>query len=246
MGLINFYSMNKLDISIPRIASREVWENERIQLLKKEKEATKLLDQVRAARKRLPMVKIDKEYVFEGPNGKLSLLDLFENRRQLLVHHFMYFDKTDRFCSGCSLDADQNYNPPFLRELFKRSVTLVAISRAPWKRIEQEIKVKEWRFPFYSTLNKEFNYDFQATINNIHNRLYNFQEIENAEDYDSDMPAKSVFLQHDGEVYHAYSAYTRGLDLVGTHYNYLDLTPYGRQETWEDAPEGWPKHPMDM
>jgi predicted dithiol-disulfide oxidoreductase (DUF899 family) len=234
---------------IPRVVSQQEWLEERLKLWKKEKDATKLLDRLRAERKRLPMVKLEKEYVFESPKGKHSLIDLFEGRKQLIVHHFMYFEEPDRFCPGCSLDADQNYNGPFFKELHNRSVTLVATCRAKVERIEKEKLKKNWNFPFYSITDPEFNYDFQASLAPGKNSIFNYQEaakMSGMDGYVGDTPSKSVFLQHQGEVFHCYSAYARGLELSCTHYNYLDLTPYGRQEAWEDSPENWPKSPIGI
>lgn len=231
---------------LPKIVDQTEWFTERKALLEKEKEATRMLDSVRAQRRRLPMVKVEKEYRFKGPDRSISLLDLFEGRRQLLVHHFMYFDKPDRFCPSCSLEADQNYNRHLLEELHKRSVTLAAICRAPVERIMEEKKKKNWNFPFYSSRNTDFNYDFQATIDPKHNREYNYRkadETEGFDRYEGDTAGKSVFLNDGENVYHTYSAYARGTGLLATHYNYLDLTPYGRQEAWEDSPEGWPQKP---
>jgi predicted dithiol-disulfide oxidoreductase (DUF899 family) len=241
--------MEKLKIGIPEIVSPQHWLEERKKLLKKEKEATKMLDALSAERRRLPMVKVDKEYVFEGTDGMYSLKDLFEGRKQLIVHHFMYFEGPDRFCPGCSLDASQNYNAPFLKELHNRSVTLVATCRAGVERIEKEKNEKNWNFPFYSIKDAEFSYDFQAAVAPGKNSTYNYDEANRIpwmETYEGDTAAKSVFMQHEGNIYHTYSSYARGLDLMNTHYNYLDLTPYGRQEAWEDSPENWPKSPIGI
>lgn len=232
--------------ALPKIVSREDWVIERKALLEEEKKSTRLLDEVRARRRRQPMVKVEKKYFFEGPEGRVGLIDLFEGRRQLHVHHFMWFEEPDRFCPGCSLEADQNYNEPFFAELEKRDVTLVAIARAPIARIEEEKAQKGWTFPFYSSRESDFNYDFQATVDNNRNTEYNYDDTENIHwlaGFEGDLAAKSIFMRDENGVYHTYSAYTRGLDQLATHYNYLDLTPYGRQEVWEDSPEGWPQKP---
>lgn len=238
--------MKTKEISIPRIVSRNEWLIKRKELLQKEKELTRKRDTLNAERRRLPMVKLEKEYIFDGPNGEVSLLDLFEGRRQLLVHHFMYFDEPDNFCHGCSTEADQNYSNRFFEEMHKHDLTVVAIARAPFSRIEKEKVKKNWNFPFYSSGESDFNYDFQATIKKRRNSIYNYKNSDDADwlsGYEGDLPAKSVFLRHGKDVFHTYSAYTRGLELVATHYNYLDLTPYGRQENWENSPEGWPQKP---
>lgn len=238
--------MKTKEIAMPRIVSRQEWLAQRKTLLEKEKELTRQRDQLNAERRRLPMVKIEKDYQFEGPDGNVSLLDLFEGRRQLLVHHFMYFDEPDRFCHGCSMEADQNYSKRFFEEMHKHDLTVVAVARAHFSRIEEEKKKKGWDFHFYSSVGSDFNYDFQATLSKGKNSVYNYERSENKEwlnEYQGDLPAKSVFLRHGSDAFHVYSAYTRGLEPVATHYNYLDMTPYGRQEEWEDSPEGWPQKP---
>lgn len=235
------------EIAIPRIVSRKEWLVKRKTLLRKEKELTKKRDELNAERRRMPMVKIEKEYFFEGNEGEVTLLDLFESRRQLLVHHFMYFDDPDTFCHGCSTEADQNYSKRFFDEMHKHDLTVVAVARAPYSRIKKEMEKKGWNFPFYSSAENDFNYDFQATIKKGRNSTYNYRdtgETEWLKDYEGDLPAKSVFLRHGTDVFHSYSAYTRGLEPAATHYNYLDMTPYGRHEKWEDSPEGWPQKPM--
>lgn len=230
--------------AIPTIVSRKQWLEERKSLLEKEKEATRQLDGVRAARRRMPMVPVEKNYRFEGPEGEISLLDMFEGRWQLIVHHFMYFDEPSKFCPGCSLEANQNYNRVLLEKLHQKSVTLVAISRAPQGRILREKEKNSWDFPFYSSQHNDFNYDFQATLDPKRNMEYNYQgiDLKFLKDYEGDLPGKSIFLWDGDSVYHTYSAFARGTDLLATHYNYLDLTPYGRQESWESSPKGWPQN----
>jgi predicted dithiol-disulfide oxidoreductase (DUF899 family) len=234
----------KINSALPEIVSQEEWLNKRKELLKKEKELTRERDKLNAMRRHLPMIRIEKEYAFEGPEGNASLPDLFNGRRQLMIHHFMYFEESDSFCHGCSLEADQNYNTHFLAIMNDHDLTIAAVSKAPVDRIEKEKEQKGWDFPFYSSRGSSFNYDFQATIDQARNTQYNYRGYENLDaigGYEGDLPGRSIFL-HDGEnVYHTYSAYTRGLDLLATHYNYLDMTPYGRQEHWEDSPRGWPQ-----
>lgn len=232
--------------AIPQIVSRSQWLEERKSLLQKEKEATRYLDGVKAARRSMPMVEVEKSYHFEGARGVVSLLDLFEGRRQLIVHHFMYFDDSSRFCPGCSLEADQNYGRFLIEKLNEKSVSLVAISRAPLLRIQEEMARKNWDFPFFSSQNSDFNYDFQATLDPKRNREYNYQGIDQKDwmkDYEGDLPGKSVFFRDGETVYHTYSSFARGTEPAATHYNYLDLTPYGRQESWEKSPKGWPQNP---
>lgn len=148
------------------------------------------------------------------------------------------------FARGCSLEASQNYSLILQEKLHKKSVTLVAVSRAPLKRIEEEKAKNHWDFPFYSSQKSDFNFDFQATVDPKRNMEYNYQgiELKSLKDYAGDLPAKSVFLRVDDKVYHTYSAFARGTEMAATHFNYLDMTPYGRQESWEDSPEGWPQN----
>lgn len=236
--------MSNSQYSFPKVVSRKEWLAERKALLEEEKNTTRMLDKVRAKRRRLPMVKVEKKYKFEGPNGNKHLLDLFEGRRQLMVHHFMWFEEPDTFCHGCSLEADQNYNAAFFAEMESHDVTIAAVSRAPFHRIQQEKTKKGWNFPFYSSHGTDFNYDFQATLHQNRNTEFNYHPnaiTDLFDGYEGDLPARSVFLKNGDTVYHAYSAYTRGLGFLATHYIYLDLTPYGRQESWEDSPDGWPQ-----
>jgi predicted dithiol-disulfide oxidoreductase (DUF899 family) len=230
--------------SIPKIVSRSEWLAERKALLEKEKEATRQLDAMRAARRHMPMVEVNKEYLFDGPNGKLSLLDMFEGRQQLIVHHFMYFAEPSRFCPGCSLEASQNYHKVLLEKLHKKSVTLAAVCRAPFARIVQEMAKNNWDFPFYSSEKSDFNYDFQASVDPKRNIEYNYRGIDPKllKDYEGDLPGKSIFFRDGQKVYHTYSTFARGTEPAATHYNYLDLTPYGRQESWEKSPPGWPQN----
>lgn len=203
-----------------------------------------------AERRRLPIVKIEQDYVFEGPQGSIRLLDLFEGRRQLYVYHFMWSDALDAGCPTCTALADMTFNSiPWLAQLEERDITFVCISRAPYEKIAAYKAHRGWRFPFYSSAGAPFHYDFHATLDESQRPIeYNYRTKDEllaagfrAESLKGDWPANSVFLRDEKHVYHAYSAYARGLDLLFTPYNFLDLTPYGRQEAWEDSPEGWPK-----
>lgn len=239
------------DVALPPVVSRSEWLAERRALLAQEKDATRARDAVNAARRRLPMVKVEKPYVFEGPSGQVTLADLFEGRRQLYVHHFMWIDDKNVPCPGCSFSADMNFNSvPLLAYLNSRDVTFVAIARAPYARIAEVKRAKGWNFPMYSSADSTFNYDFQATLDESKGATeFNYRSIGEhrergvPEDFlKGDGPCNSIFVSDGGEVYHAYSAYQRGLDQLFTPYNFLDLTPFGRQEAWEDSPPGWPKN----
>lgn len=225
--------------NLPEIVSREKWLSERKALLKKEKELTQHWAQVNAERRRLPMVKIDKDYVFEGPAGKRSLSDLFDGRHQLIVYHFMLDPAWEEGCPGCSFIADNMGHPAHLHA---RDTSLVMVSRAPVEKIEAYKKRMGWTVRWFSSFNNDFNYDFHVTIDAEKGSTeYNYTETsalgKSWEGWSGEMPGVSVFLKKGGEIFHTYSAYARGLEqLLGTLF-YLDLTPFGRQEFWE-KPEG--------
>jgi predicted dithiol-disulfide oxidoreductase (DUF899 family) len=250
----------KGQIAMPTIVSRAEWLAARKELLVKEKNLTRARDALNAERRRLPMVRVDKTYFFEGPGGEASLLDLFDGRRQLIVYHFM-FDADpppagrsgapwDEGCPGCSHTAD---NVPHLAHLHARDTSLVFVSRAPWSRIAPFKTRMGWTVPWYSSFESDFNYDFHVTLDDSRGSVeWNFQsaarlvEAGKIPSTKGELPGLSVFLRDDDSVFHTYSTYARGLDQLLTTYHYLDLTPYGRQEAWEDSPPGWPKTPAEV
>ncbi len=237
---------------IPAVVDRETWLSARRLLLTEEKAVTRAHDALNAQRRRLPMVKIEKRYVFKGPNGQLDLEGLFKGRRQLYIHHFMWIDENDSPCVGCTAAADMNFTKPHLAQLHRRDVTFAAVARAPYAKIAALKESRGWSFPFYSSANSDFNHDFGVTLDAGRGPIeYNYRsesELRDAgfpaHELRGDMPGNSVFLRAGDEVYHTYSAYARGLDLLFAPHNFLDLTPYGRQEEWEDSPPGWPKHAL--
>jgi predicted dithiol-disulfide oxidoreductase (DUF899 family) len=228
--------------NLPEIVSREEWLAARKQLLAEEKELTRTRDRVNAARRRLPMVRVDKPYTFQGPNGQLGLLDLFEGRPQLVVHHFMFAPEWDDACPSCSSAADGIGK---LRQLHVRNTTLAAVSRASYAKLAAYRDRMGWTFPWYSSSGSDFNYDFYATIDDRVTPVQIFyktaQELTQAgwsvEDMRGEWPGISAFLRVDDEVFHTYSTYGRGIEEFHNGYPYLDLTALGRQETWEE-PEG--------
>jgi predicted dithiol-disulfide oxidoreductase (DUF899 family) len=235
---------------MPPIVSREAWLKARKALLAREKEMTRQRDALNAERRRLPMVKIEKPYAFEGPDGSIDLVGLFAERRQLFVHHFMWFEDRQAFCMGCTGAAHTGFdNPQFRDALSRRDVTFVAVSRAPWEKIVAYQKEHGWTFPWYSSHGSDFNYDFHTTLDEAKAPIeYNYRNkaelLAAGFEEDSlkeDWPANSIFLRDGRDVYHTYSAYARGLDSLHAPNSFLDLTPYGRQEKWEDSPEGWPR-----
>lgn len=235
----------------PNVVSRDAWLAARKALLAKEKALTHATDALNAERRRLPMVKVESDYVFEGPEGKLRLVDLFEGRRQLYVHHFMWIDALDAGCPRCTEAADIGFTRANLVHLHDRDVTFAAIARAPWPKLAAYKAAKGWTFPFYSSFGTTFNYDYGVTLEEAKAPVsYNF--AGKAELLESglpeamlagDFPGNSVFLREGADVFHTYSAYARGLDRLFLPYNFLDLTVYGRQEDWEDSPAGWPQRP---
>lgn len=236
-------------MSLPEIVTREEWLAARKELLAKEKELTRARDRLNAGRRRLPMVKVDKDYVLEGPDGQVGLLDMFEGRRQLVIHHFMwsYDDGVEHprevGCPSCSATADDIGD---LTQLHVRNTTLAAVSRAPYPSIAAFRARLGWTFPWYSSAGSDFNYDFHATIDErVAPVLFNFRDEAELEQAGTpwsarmrgDWPGISAFLRDGDEVFHTYSTYARGIDLSGSTGYYLDLTALGRQEAWEE-PKG--------
>jgi predicted dithiol-disulfide oxidoreductase (DUF899 family) len=239
-------------MNLPEVVSRGEWLDARKRLLVKEKEFTRARDALGAERRRLPMVKIDKAYEFEGPDGRASLLDLFEGRRQLIVDHAMWLWDVqpdgsevprDVGCPSCSSRLD---NIGHLAHLNARDTTLVVVSRAPYAKIAPFKKRMGWTFPWYSADGSDFNNDFHVTVDDRVGPVeLNYRnEAELAElglvwspARRGDYPGLSCFLRDRDDIFHTYSAYARGLEQPGgTHY-YLDLTALGRQEDWEE-PKG--------
>ena len=229
--------------NLPEVVSREDWFAARIELLAKEKELTNARDRLNAERRRLPMVRIEKAYQFEGPDGPATLLDLFGGRPQLVVHHFMYAPEWTDMCTSCASAADQIGR---LRQLHVRNTSLVAVSRAPYPTLAAVRDRMGWDFPWFSSYGDDFNYDFHATLDDqvapVLMHYYSADELARGrgdgawtEDLrGTEMPGISAFLQVDGEVFHTYSTFGRGIEEFHNGYPYLDLTALGRQEEWEE------------
>ncbi|MGW0163123.1 DUF899 domain-containing protein [Mycobacterium sp. NPDC003323] len=236
-------------IGYPEVVSRELWLAARMRLLESERAVTHLRDAVNAERRRLPMVEVDKDYVFDGPSGEVGLLDLFEGRRQLYVHHFMWLDDLDQGCPSCTAAADLTFTESDRILLNAKDVTFACVSRAPYASIARYRDRHGWTFPWYSTRDGDFSYDFHVTLDPGRAAVqYNYKSHEELRrdgwteaDLRGDWPGASVFLRRDNTVFHTYSTYARGLDHAAVGYPFLDLTPYGRQEPWEDSPPGWPQ-----
>jgi predicted dithiol-disulfide oxidoreductase (DUF899 family) len=225
----------------PEVVSRADWLIARKRLLVKEKELTHQRDAVSAERRRLPMVKIDKEYEFDGPRGKERLADLFDGRSQLIVYHFMLGAGWEEGCEGCSFLADHVDGARMHFE--HHDVTFVAVSRAPQSEIERFKKRMGWRFKWVSSYGSDFNLDFHVspTKDEMANgkMYYNYEMVEFLSE---EQPGISVFYQDKtGDIFHTYSSYARGGDLLLGAYHYLDLTPLGRQEEKGHGME-WVRH----
>jgi predicted dithiol-disulfide oxidoreductase (DUF899 family) len=213
-----------------RIVSQAEWTKARKALLAREKEVTKLHDQIAVERRALPWVRVEKNYQFEGPDGKETLSDLFNGNSQLIVYHFMFAPGWKEGCSGCSFIADHidgaNLHLPH------HDVTLLAVSRAPWRELAPFKKRMGWKFKWVSSAGSDFNYDFHVTASPEQvekgEAQYNYEKI----DEPGEEPGVSVFYKDgEGRIFHTYSTYARGGDiLIGAH-NYLDMTPKGRNET---------------
>lgn len=209
-----------IEPSLPRVVSQEEWQREVDLLRVKEKEITRATDIVNAQRRKLPMVRINKDYTFEGQNGKITLLDLFDGRSQLIVYHFMFGPDADAGCPGCSWLTDAISHPAHLNA---RDTSLVLVSRAPLPKLLEYRSRMDWTLPWYSSFGSDFNFDMGATIGDDENHM------------------ASVFIQEKGQVYRTYYTDNRGVEHLGSHWTYLDLTPFGRQEPWEDTPQGRPQ-----
>jgi predicted dithiol-disulfide oxidoreductase (DUF899 family) len=224
-----------------RIVSRDEWTRERKALLAKEKEFTRARDRLSAERRALPWVKVDKDYVFDTPQGKKTLFDLFDGRSQLIVYHFMLGPGWEEGCPSCSYLAD-HFDGAVIH-LAQRDVTFVAISRAPLAEIEAFKRRMGWHFPWVSSFANDFNFDFHVSFkeNEVGKTAeYNYERQE----VDSDeMPGASVFYKDEtGTVFHTYSTYARGLDILVGAYNFLDLTPKGRDEDELPWTMAWVRH----
>ncbi len=232
--------------NLPEVVSRDEWMAARRELLAEEKDLTRTRDRVNARRRRLPMVRVDKSYEFDGPDGTLGLADLFEGRQQLVMHHFMFDPAWEDACASCSSAADGISG---LRQLHVRNTTLVAVSRAPYPKLAAFRQRMGWTFPWYSSSGSDFNFDFHATLDDrIAPVLLHFRDEQELAEVGTpwtrgpwiesmrgvEMPGISAFLRVGDDVFHTYSTYGRGIEEFHNGYPYLDLTALGRQEEWEE------------
>ncbi|HSW05018.1 DUF899 domain-containing protein [Aquabacterium sp.] len=226
----------------PAIVSRDRWLAERKTLLAREKELTRLHDQIAHERRALPWVRIEKPYVFDGPAGRRTLAELFEGRRQLVVQHFMFAPGWEQGCPSCSYMAD--HIDGATAHLAQRELTLAVVSRAPLADIERFRQRMGWRFTWVSSFGSEFNHDFGVN--------FTLEELAQGEvDYNytrqafpvEEAPGISVFCKDDaGDVFHTYSTYGRGVELMMGAYALLDLTPRGRDEDALSHTMAWVRH----
>jgi len=205
---------------LPPLVTYEAWREARDELLAEEKAHMRRGDALAAKRRRLPMVPVEKRYDFRGDDGNATLLELFQGRHQLIVYHFMFHPDWDEGCDGCSWFTDGVAD---VRHLAARDVSFALVSRAPFAKLDAYRRRMGWNLPWYSSHGTTFNHDFGATVG------------------DSEHHALSVFLRDGEQAYLTYQTSDRGVENLGTTFSLLDLVPYGRQEHWEDAPEGWPK-----
>jgi predicted dithiol-disulfide oxidoreductase (DUF899 family) len=222
-----------------RIVPKDEWLAARGALLKKEKEFTLLREKLGRQQRDMPWVLVDKEYLFDGPNGKQTLSELFDGRSQLIVYHFMYDPNWDAGCPSCSFWAD-NFNG-IVVHLNQRDVTMIAVSKAPYGKIGEYKKRMGWNFKWVSSYDNDFNFDYHVsfTAEELSEKKafynYNLQDTHSPE-----REGVSVFYKDTaGHVFHTYSAYARGIDGLNVAYHYLDLVPKGRDEDGHEFPQFW-------
>jgi predicted dithiol-disulfide oxidoreductase (DUF899 family) len=215
-------------MNLPSPVSEQEWHAALETLRAKEKEATKSRDHLAAERRRLPMARIDKSYTFDGPDGKATLLDLFEGRRQLLLYSFMFGPNQDAGCNGCSMFVDQIGH---LAHLHARDTSFVLVSRAPFAKIAPYKQRMGWTIPWYSSFDSDFNVDLGVSPPEPQPDVYQ----------DGESFGLSVLLRDGDSVFRTYFTTARGVEALGSVWTFLDLTPLGRQETWEDSPAGYPQ-----
>jgi predicted dithiol-disulfide oxidoreductase (DUF899 family) len=210
--------------ALPKIVSADAWWRAHEKILAKEKAATRARDRLAAERRRQPMTPIEKDYVFQGPEGTVRLLDLFEGRRQLILYHFMFAPDVHGWpgagCPGCSMVVDQIGH---LAHFHARDTSFCLVSVAPLKNLLRYKKRMEWEVPWVSSAGSDFNRDFGLST-------------PEGEGF-----GLSIFLRDRTRAFRTYLTAGRGVEALGSVWSYLDLTPYGRQESWEDSPPGWPQ-----
>jgi predicted dithiol-disulfide oxidoreductase (DUF899 family) len=234
--------MSTSTIENPKIVSRDEWLAARKKLLAKEKRHTRERDALAVERRQLPWVKVEKNYVFDAPGGRKTLADLFDDRSQLVVYHFMFGPEWNEGCPSCSFNMD--HTDGALVHLAQRDVSFAAVSRAPLLKIEAFKKRMGWRFAWVSSFGTDFNYDYRASFTQEEMAKgkveYNFDLVEFPS---AEAPGISVFCKDkNGSIFHTYSCYARGTESVLNTYNYLDLVPKGRDEDSLPFTMSWVRH----
>jgi predicted dithiol-disulfide oxidoreductase (DUF899 family) len=215
-------------MKLPPVVPQQEWDAALEGLRAKEKDATRARDALAAERRSLPRVRIEKEYVLEGPEGEIKLLDLFEGRQQLLLYHFMFGPNQDAGCNGCSMFVDQIGH---LAHIHARDTSFALVSRAPVEKIEPYRKRMGWEIPWYSSFDSDFNVDFGRSP-----ETPRVGEYQDGEEF-----GLSVFVREGDDVFRTYFTTSRGVEALGSVWTFLDLTPLGRQEEWEDSPDDYPQ-----
>ena len=224
-----------------KVVSHDAWIAARQRFLLKEKEFTRLRDELSRERRELPWERVDKEYAFESPNGRETLADLFGGHSQLIVYHFMYGPDWEIGCRSCSFWAD-NFNN-IVPHLAARDASLVAVSLAPLQKLQAQAQRFGWTFKWVSSHGGDFNFDYHVSFSPAAlergEAVYNYtpQKLGSTE-----MPGISAFFRDGNQIYHSYSTYARGLDMLNAAYHYLDITPKGRDEEGLAYPQQWVRH----
>jgi predicted dithiol-disulfide oxidoreductase (DUF899 family) len=236
------------ETELPTIMSRDAWLAARRELLISEKEALRAKDALNTRRRLLPMVRIDKDYRFDGPDGPVTLLDLFDGERQLVVQHFMFHPDWEQGCGSCTAGVDE-LSEGLLRHLRARSTVFAVVARAPIAKLETYRAARDWTIPLYSSFGSDFNYDFNVTLDaSVAPVQFNYRGPEELREaglewildttaQPMEQPGMSCFLREGDEVFHTYSTFARGTEQTGGAYGILDMTALGRQEDWE-LPKG--------
>jgi predicted dithiol-disulfide oxidoreductase (DUF899 family) len=228
-------------MALHHVVNHEAWIAARKRFLAKEKEFTRLRDQLSRERRELPWERVDKSYVFQTTEGEQTLADLFGRHSQLIIYHFMYGPNAEIGCTGCSFWAD-NFNG-IIPHLNQRDVSMVAVSRGPLHKLQEQARRFGWTFKWVSSEGTDFNFDYgvsfspEALANDEAYYNYGTEKVNGPE-----RPGISAFIKQDGQVFHTYSTYSRGVDMLNTAYHYLDMAPKGRDEDDLPYPMAWLKH----
>ncbi len=224
-----------------KVVPQKQWLAARKKLLVEEKKFSKLRDKMNLQRRKLPWVKIEMDYVFDGPTGKVSLADLFGGRSQLIIYHFMFGPGWEEGCPHCSFWADHFDSVNF--HIGQRDTAFAVVSRAPWKEIEPFKQRMGWKFKWLSSFGTDFNSDFNVSFTPEQRKsgkaIYNYRKLNM--DIDEREGASAFYRDQNGDIYHTYSTYERGIDLMNTTYNFLDLTAKGRDENPEHS-QDWVRY----